>query len=88
MRDHQLLALIIQKEQAALEVLYARYEKILLRIIYSATDNADAAERILTNLFREIWQSPQTFTRSPFVSTALIQACKRLMYSCDGRKSG
>lgn len=88
MRDHQLLALIVQKERVALEALYVRYEKILLKIIYSATGNADAAERILTDLFREIWQSPHTFTRAPFVSTAIIQACKRLLSSCDARKSG
>lgn len=75
-RDNVLLTRILQKEAAALELLYDQYEVMLLRVIYSSRSDSIFAEKVLNELFRDIWHNPLKYTQGRFAAAAIVSACK------------
>ncbi|MCM3595842.1 hypothetical protein M4D55_08625 [Metabacillus idriensis] len=74
--ENELLTRILQKEAAALELLYDHYEVLLLRVIYSAGSDSIFAEKVLIELFRDIWHNPLKYCQGRFSSAAIVSACK------------
>ncbi|WP_078990553.1 sigma-70 family RNA polymerase sigma factor [Priestia flexa] len=47
---------IKQKDQAALELLYDKYERILYSFVYRLTNQPDLAEEVVQEVFVKIWR--------------------------------
>lgn len=80
--DHELLASILQKDAAALELLYDRYAGLLYKIVLVSCKDSHLSEKILTELFNDIWHNPLKFSQGTFVSAAIITACKDKVKHC------
>ncbi|MDR0137625.1 hypothetical protein RFW18_07670 [Metabacillus idriensis] len=78
-RENMLLTRILQKEGAALELLYDQYEVMLLNVIYSAGIDSIKAEKVLNELFNDIWHNPLKYSEGIFASAAIVSACKEIV---------
>ena len=66
------------RKKEALHQLYNRYESLLYRLVYSAVKDPHACESILTELFKEIWHSPDLLVKERTLSSFFVQAmCKK-----------
>jgi len=62
--DFMLYTRIQQKEKAALEQLYDRYEKILFSFLYKMTEDRDLAEEALQEVFIKLWRGKGEYDES------------------------
>ncbi|WP_230933040.1 RNA polymerase sigma factor [Priestia sp. TSO9] len=65
------------RKKEALHQLYNRYELLLYRLIYSAVKDPHACESILTELFKEIWHSPDLLVKERTLSLSLCKQCAK-----------
>ncbi|RDZ17469.1 hypothetical protein C3744_00775 [Priestia megaterium] len=63
------------RKKEALHQLYNRYELLLYRLVYSAVKDPHACESILTELFKEIWHSPDLLVKERTLSLSLCKQC-------------
>ena len=62
--DFMLYTRIQQKEKAALEQLYDRYDKILFSFLYKMTEDRDLAEEALQEVFIKLWRGKGEYDES------------------------
>ncbi|MCM3020573.1 RNA polymerase sigma factor [Priestia megaterium] len=73
--DLLLIQEIKTRKKEALHQLYNRYESLLYRLVYSAVKDPHACESILTELFKEIWHSPDLLVKERTLSLSLCKQC-------------
>ncbi|MGG1913751.1 hypothetical protein ABFY54_16915 [Priestia megaterium] len=73
--DLLLIQEIKNRKKEALHQLYNRYETLLYRLVYSAVKDPHACESILTELFKEIWHSPDLLVKERTLSLSLCNQC-------------
>jgi len=61
LRDEELLALIVRREEAALGVLYDRYGGLVYTIALRITGDRQTAEEVVQDVFQSIWQTAGSF---------------------------
>ncbi len=59
--DETLLSLICRHDESALSSLYERYARLLYSIALRITDDRNAAEEVLQDVFYAVWQRGATF---------------------------
>ncbi len=59
--DGQLMELIRQKDPAALEMLYDRYEGMIYSFAYRIVKDSMAAEEVMQELFMRIWKNAEQY---------------------------
>lgn len=71
--DSQLYSLLISKDQAALEEIYIRYERLLYSFAYRMTQSAQLAEDTVQEVFIKLWKehAPYTENKGKFSSWLL-----------------
>ncbi len=76
--DSQLYARIRTKDQAALEELYDRYERLVYSFAYRMTQNAQMAEDTVQEVFIKLWKehAPYTEDKGKFSSWLLTMTRK------------
>lgn len=61
--DELLIDLIVQREEAALGVLYDRYASLVYAIALRVTGDRQTAEEVMQDVFQSIWQTAGGFQR-------------------------
>jgi DNA-directed RNA polymerase specialized sigma24 family protein len=76
--DSELLERLLFKDPEALKQLVSSYSTLLYQIAVRITGDQKASEKILCDVFRELWDKPNKFTQSEetFLSSYLIKRCK------------
>ncbi|WP_226536734.1 RNA polymerase sigma factor [Fictibacillus halophilus] len=76
--DSELLERLLFKDPEALKQLVSSYSRLLFQIAVRITGDQKASEKILCDVFRELWDKPNHFTQSEdtFLSSYLIKRCK------------
>lgn len=62
--DGQLMKLIRQKDPAALEMLYDRYEGLIFSFAYRMVQDSMAAEEVMQEFFMRIWKNLEQYDSS------------------------
>ncbi|WP_298490170.1 sigma-70 family RNA polymerase sigma factor [uncultured Chloroflexus sp.] len=70
--DELLIDLIVQREEAALGVLYDRYASLVYAIALRVTGDRQTAEEVMQDVFQSIWQTAGGFQRQTGVVAAWI----------------
>lgn len=76
--DTELLERLLFKDSEALKQLVNSYSTLLFQVAVRITGDQKASEKILCDVFRELWDKPNHFTQSKdaFLSSYLIKRCK------------
>lgn len=76
--DTELLERLLFKDPEALKQLVNSYSALLFQIAVRITGDQKASEKILCDVFRELWDNPNSFSASQdaFISSFLIKRCK------------
>lgn len=61
LRDEELLALVVRREEAALGALYDRYGALVYTIALRITGDRQTAEEVVQDVFQAIWQTAGSF---------------------------
>lgn len=61
LRDEELMALIVRREEAALGALYDRYGALVYTIALRITGDRQTAEEVMQDVFQGIWQTAGSF---------------------------
>jgi RNA polymerase sigma-70 factor (ECF subfamily) len=61
MRDEELLALVIQRQERALGQLYDRYGRLVYTIALRITGDRQTAEEVVQDVFQNVWQAAGSF---------------------------
>ena len=64
LRDDELIALIVRREEAALGALYDRYGRLVYAIALRITGDRLTTEEVVQDVFQNIWQSAAGFQSS------------------------
>jgi RNA polymerase sigma-70 factor (ECF subfamily) len=59
--DWELLALISEQDEAALEELYDRYGRLVFSLAYGVVGERESAEEIALDVFTRIWEKAHTY---------------------------
>lgn len=57
LRDEELLALILRREEPALAVIYTRYGALVYTIALRITGDRQTAEEVMQDVFQSVWQT-------------------------------
>lgn len=68
LRDEDLLALIVRRQEVALGALYDRYGRLVYTIALRITGDRQTAEEVVQDVFQNVWQAAATF--QPGIGTA------------------
>jgi DNA-directed RNA polymerase specialized sigma24 family protein len=76
--DTELLERLLFKDPEALTQLVNSYSALLFQIAVRITGDHKASEKILCDVFHELWDKPNNFTQSQdtYLSSYLIKRCK------------
>jgi DNA-directed RNA polymerase specialized sigma24 family protein len=76
--DTELLERLLFKDPEALKQLVISYSTLLFQVAVRITGDRKASEKILCDVFRELWDNPTSFSTSKdtFLSSYLIKSCK------------
>src|SRR5919204_5725420 len=61
MRDEELLALVIRRQEQALGALYDRYGRLVYTIALRITGDRQTAEEVVQDVFQNVWQAAGSF---------------------------
>jgi RNA polymerase sigma-70 factor (ECF subfamily) len=61
LRDEELLALVIQRQETALGVFYDRYGRLVYTIALRITGDRETAEEVVQDVFQNVWQAAGGF---------------------------
>jgi RNA polymerase sigma-70 factor, ECF subfamily len=61
LRDEELLALVLRRQEAALGVIYDRYGRLVYTIALRITGDRQTAEEVVQDVFQNVWQSAGGF---------------------------
>ena len=59
--DEELLALVIQRQESALGMLYDRYGKLIYTVALRITGDRETAEEAVQDVFQNVWQAAGSF---------------------------
>lgn len=74
--DGQLIERLQLKDKAALELIYEQYHLLLWKVCCQEFADQIVRERILTEVFQQLWQQPQQFSGNKRLVFYLIQCVK------------
>lgn len=74
--DEQLIIRLCNQDRSSLEEVYNRYEKLLWNIVSKTTTETGICEQVITQVFQELWNNPQSFNNGRKLSSMLIECCK------------
>lgn len=60
-RDEELLARVVQRQEAALGILYDRYARLVYTIALRITGDRQNAEEVVQDVFQNVWQTAISF---------------------------
>ena len=61
LRDEELLALIVRRQERALGAIYHRYGRLVYTIALRITGDRETAEEVVQDVFQNVWQSAGSF---------------------------
>jgi RNA polymerase sigma-70 factor (ECF subfamily) len=61
LRDEELVALVLQGQEAALGMLYDRYGRLVYTIALRITGDRQTAEEVVQDVFQNVWQAAGSF---------------------------
>jgi RNA polymerase sigma-70 factor, ECF subfamily len=61
LRDEELLALIVRRQEGALGAIYQRYGRLVYTIALRITGDRETAEEVVQDVFQNVWQSAGSF---------------------------
>src|SRR5690349_15103765 len=61
LRDEELLALIVRRHEAALQVVYERYGRLIHTIAFRMTSDCQTAEEVVQDVFHTVWHAADSF---------------------------
>jgi RNA polymerase sigma-70 factor (ECF subfamily) len=61
LRDEALMALVLQRQEAALGALYDRYGRLIYTIALRITGDRETAEEVVQDVFQNVWQAAGGF---------------------------
>jgi RNA polymerase sigma-70 factor (ECF subfamily) len=61
LRDEELLAYIVQRQEAALGALYDRYVRLVYTVALRITGDRQTAEEVVQDVFQSVWQTAAGF---------------------------
>lgn len=61
LRDEELLALVLRRQEAALAAIYDRYGRLVYTIALRITGDRQTAEEVVQDVFQNVWQAAGTF---------------------------
>ena len=64
LRDEELIALVVQRQEAALGIIYDRYIRLVYAIALRITADRQTAEEVVQDVFQNVWQAATTFQPS------------------------
>jgi DNA-directed RNA polymerase specialized sigma24 family protein len=73
--DEQLFIGLYNQEKQSLADLYDRYSQLLWKISYRTVADDAICERILREVFQDIWANPDKFNNGRKLSSLLIECC-------------
>lgn len=74
--DEQLIIRLSNQDRSSLEEIYNRYEKLLWNIVSKTTTETGICEQVITQVFQELWNNPQSFNNGRKLSSMLIERCR------------
>lgn len=60
-QDEELMALVLQRQEAALATLYDRYIRLVYTVALRITGDRETAEEVVQDVFQTIWQAAASF---------------------------
>jgi RNA polymerase sigma-70 factor (ECF subfamily) len=70
--DEELIARVCWREEAALQVIYDRYHRLVFTIALRMVGDRELAEEVVQDVFQAVWQSAASFQLNGNVSAWLI----------------
>jgi RNA polymerase sigma-70 factor (ECF subfamily) len=61
LRDEELLALILRRQEVALGAVYDRYGRLVYAVALRITGDRETAEEVVQDVFQNVWQAAGTF---------------------------
>ena len=61
LRDEELLALVLRRQEAALGAIYDRYGRLVYTIALRITGDRETAEEVVQDVFQNVWQAAGSF---------------------------
>lgn len=61
LRDEELMALVLRRQEAALGALYDRYIRLVYAVALRITGDRETAEEVVQDVFQSIWQTAGSF---------------------------
>lgn len=61
LRDEELLAYVVQRQEAALGILYDRYVRLVYTVALRITGDRQTAEEVVQDVFQNVWQTATGF---------------------------
>ena len=77
--DEQLLNRIEFKDRRAMELVFDRYYLLLWRICWKAQADSFICERLITQVFQQLWNQPQEFSGEKRFILLLVTCCEEKM---------
>jgi RNA polymerase sigma-70 factor (ECF subfamily) len=73
LRDEELLALVLRRQEAALGAIYDRYGRLVYTVALRITGGRETAEEVVQDVFQNVWQAAGSFQprAGPFVAWLL-----------------
>jgi RNA polymerase sigma-70 factor (ECF subfamily) len=70
--DEELIARVCWREEAALQIIYDRYHRLIFTIALRMVGDRELAEEVVQDVFQAVWQSAGSFQRDGNMSAWLI----------------
>src|SRR4051812_41368004 len=70
--DHELIARVCLREEAALDAIYDRYCRLIYSLALNITQDHAVAEEVVQDVFQSVWQSAGGFHHGASLSAWLI----------------
>jgi RNA polymerase sigma-70 factor (ECF subfamily) len=61
LRDEELLALVLRRQESALGAIYDRYGRLVYTVALRITGDRETAEEVVQDVFQNIWQAAGSF---------------------------
>ncbi|MFG6494908.1 sigma factor [Fictibacillus sp. UD] len=76
--EGNVLEQLLKKDPEALKQMVHSYSTLLFQVAFRITGDKRAAEQVLCEVFRELWENPFHYEKSKdsFLSSYLIKLCK------------
>ncbi|ELK45826.1 hypothetical protein [Halobacillus sp. BAB-2008] len=73
--EQDLLQRIENKDKDSLTEIYDCYIQYIYRLLTSRIDDSSRVEKIIKELFEDIWNDPQSYSHGKYFSSTLTKKC-------------